>query len=237
MVLYKLQLKEIREVSENTKAYIFPKPEDFSWEEGAHIHIGLEGFDSGETNDKTLVRHMSLSSLPEEEEVVFTTRVPGSHSLFKIRLESLKAGDYVTLFKCGSRMGLRRENRPLVLLSMGVGIATMRPVIKAYAKDSSGIQSLTSLNINGSTSYIYRDELDVLQGDHLKTLWTTDRNQFSEQLLEYCALEGARYYVVGSDGFLLDVIKVLHDQGIARENIQLDKKEEKQIPFFEIYVS
>lgn len=73
-------------------------------------------------------------------------------------------GDDITFFKLGSRMGLRRSDTPIVLLSMGVGVMTMRPLIRAYKNDKSSIPSLISLNIDSAGDFVYRKELGPAHG-------------------------------------------------------------------------
>ena len=155
MIRYKLKILDIIDETKVTKTYYFEKPEDFTWEEGSHTHIGLVGFDEGEQPNKNWIRHMSIMTLPDENKVGITTRVPGSSSEFKNKLSELNIGDEVVLFKIGSRMILRRDNRPVIFLSMGVGIATMRPVILTFIKDKVNIPYVVNVNIDSSGNFVF----------------------------------------------------------------------------------
>ena len=234
MIKYNLKITDIINEEEGTKTYFFEKPEDFNWQEGSHIHIGLPGFDATEETNKNLVRHMSIITLPNENKVAITTRVPGSSSEFKNKLSELIVGDEVTLFKVGSRMLLKRFNRPVILLSMGVGIATMRPIILTFLNDKSNIPHLINININASGGFIFKEELDTLVNDSYKNYWLDSRINFYEILEQLAESENAIYYIVGSDPFIKDIIQRLKTKNVDKADIIIDKKDENLNKYFEM---
>lgn len=232
MVKYKLKLIDIIEEVKGTKTYYFEKPADLTWEEGSHTHIGHIGFDEGEQPNKNWVRHMSIMTLPIENKIGITTRVPGSSSEFKRKLSELKRGDEVILFKLGSRLQLKRSDRPVILISMGVGIAAFRPVILAYKDNKLGIPSLFNMNIDSTGEFIFKEELDQLVNDSYRNYWVASRPDFYEKLQQLANTENAIYYIVGSDPFIKDMIKYLRDKNVKEEDMILDKKEEKLQEYF-----
>lgn len=232
MTKYRLRILDIIEEATGTKTYYLEKPEDFNWEEGAHTHIGLVGFDEGEKPNKEWVRHMSIMTITDENKIGFTTRFVAPFSEFKEKLSTLRVKDELVLFKVGSKMQLRRENKPLVLLSMGVGVATMRPLIHTYIKDSSNIPSIINVNVDSSKEFIYQSQLEELKNSSYKNCWVGSRSEFYEEVIKLSSLEHAIYYVVGSDNFIKDVIYYLRNQGIKDKNILIDKKDEKLAEYF-----
>ena len=222
---YKLKIIDIVEESQGTKSYYFEKPEGFTWEAGANIHVGLVGFDEGEKPNKELVRHMSIITLPGENKIGITTRVPGSSSEFKAKLSKLKIGDDLVIFKLGTRMVLRRTGRPIFLISMGVGISAMRSFILSYIKNREGIPSITNINMD-SSGFIYKMKLDKLIDNSYKNYWINSRKAFYEVLEDKASVEEGIYYVVGSDDFITEVMDVLKEHKINRDNILVDKKQE-----------
>ena len=226
MVKYRVKITDIIEEAHGTKTYILEKPEDFTWVEGSHTHIGMVGYDEGEKPNKAWVRHMSIMTLPEENKIGFTTRILSPYSEFKEKLSKLHIGDEIILFKIGSRMNLRRENRPIVLISMGVGIATMRPLIHSYIKEQTGIPNIININVDSSNEFIYKAELDNLTNMHYQNYWLGSRKEFYETLDTVSEQSDAIYYIVGSDGFIKDVIKLLKNKMVSENSILIDKKEE-----------
>ena len=232
MERYQLRIKEIKEEAEGVKTYYFEKPEEMNWQEGAHTHVGLLGYDAGELPNKAWIRHLSIMTLPQENKIGFTTKVPGSNSEFKRKLSELQVGDELVFFKIGSRMQLRRLDRPIVLLSMGVGLATLRPVIFAYHQDNTGIPGLTNVTINSSGGFLYRKELEELEEDTYRNYWLKTRESYYELLKELSGVNGL-YYVVGNDDFMKETIRFLQNQGVSAEDIHIDRKEEKRQGYFE----
>ena len=233
MIKYKLKIIDVIDEGNESKTYLFEKPEDFSWEEGSHAHIGLSGFDQGEKPNKNWVRHMSIMTLPDEGKIGFTTRAKPNPSEFKHRLFSSRIGDDITFFKLGSRMGLRRSGKTIVLLSMGVGIATMRPLIRAFINDKSNIAKVISLNVDSSSEFVYQKELEQLTGDHYKNYWIKSRSNYYKILQQITTSEEAIYYIVGSDWFIQENIRCLKSANVDKRNIVIDKKEEMQSMFFD----
>lgn len=232
MVKYKVRITDIIMEAPGTKTFLLDKPEEFTWTEGAHTHIGFIGFDEGEMPNKAWVRHMSIMTLPEDNKIGFTTRVLAPFTEFKAKLSNLQIGDEVILFKIGSRMYLRREEKPLILISMGVGIATMRPLIRSYIKDNTGIQELININVDSSKNFIYKEELYQLERPNYQNYWIDTRSDFYDTLNKITERASAIYYVVGSDLFIKEVIKLLKNKNISDNCILLDKKEELLADYF-----
>ena len=232
MEKYKLKIMDIIEEVAGIKSYYFEKPIELDWLEGAHVHIGHIGFDEGELPDKALVRHMSITTLSSEGKLGITTKVPGSGSPFKTKLSELTIGDEIIFFKFGSRMYLRRTNRPLILLSMGVGMSTIRPMLQAFIKDPGNIPLIINVNVNSTGQYLFREELDPYTGDAYINQWLKSREDYPDLVSELSTKEEAIFYVVGSDDFMKNTIRLLNQKGVLNENIILDRKEEKLRDFF-----
>lgn len=222
---YRIKITDIIEEAPGVKTYLLEKPSDFTWLEGAHTHIGIMGFDQGEQPNKDLVRHMSIITLPEENKIGFTTRISEPMSEFKERLSKLHVGDDVILFKIGSRMFLWREDKRVVLLSMGVGIATMRPLIYRFLEDRTHITDVISINVNSAKDFIYKKELTKFECSSYHNYWIDSRSDFYKVLDEVSNKDSSIYYIVGSDDFVKEVIRNLKNKGIF-SNIIIDKKVE-----------
>ena len=223
MEKYRLSIVDIIDESPNTKTYILEKPESLTWDEGSHIHLALEDYDKDEVPNKALVRHMSIMSNWDENKIAFTTRFIEPHSPFKEGLAHLTKGDQLKVFKVNSRMTLRREDRSLVLISMGVGLATMRPLIHRFHQDSTSIPMLVNLNVDAHEKALYQDEIEGLRNDHIQLNWCKSRLELFNAL-ENLYIKDPIYYVVGSDLFLRTILKRLKAKGISKDDIVIDKK-------------
>lgn len=231
MQIYWTKINKIIEETPEVKTFLLDLPEGFTWEEGAHTHLALEGFNAGEQPNKSLVRHMSISTLPNEQTVGITTRIRELCSEFKSILRNLEVGDKVALFKIHSNVPLKREGKNVYLLSSGVGLATFRPLVLTYLERPDRINRLHSLNIDSSKDYLFTDVFESAPDKNFSSQYVDNRKVYYEEVKKLAADQDGLFYVVGSDEFILQNIDVLREQGIKPEQIVLDKRE-RQLPKF-----
>lgn len=226
--IYSVDLVKIRKDASNTYTYFFTKPIGLTWEEGAHAHLALDRFDH-ETGwfQKKDVRHFSIYSLEEEEFLAISTRIPSPGSEFKEVMKKAKIGDRYHIFKVGTRLKLRRKDRPVVLLTAGVAMATIRPLVKAYENNDQGISGMVHLNIDSSGEYLYQEEFVRFQEriPYFTNHHVNSRAEFYRELDRLAARNESDYYVVGGYDFLVEVYRHLHGFGIPDDHIIVDTKE------------
>lgn len=218
-----LTLKAVHQHSEDIFSFDFESPEINTWREGdsAKLYLTVAGEPVG--------RKFSFASLPGEACIRFTTRIKPLRSDFKSSLAALKAGEMVELTAPQGEFALKREQRPIVLLSNGVGIAAMRSLIKAYEADQTGVPVLYQLNVDGSGA-LYEAEFNALAKalTTFQSAYTKNRLDFYHALTEVVKHmenqyeESAYYYAVGSEQFVTDVTAFLNDAGIANIAIVTD---------------
>lgn len=224
-----VKINDIITETPDTKTYVLDCPEDFTWEEGAHTHLALKGFNIGEKPNRELVHHMSISTLPFENKIGITTRIRKNCSLFKTELKKLDIGDEVALFKTYTNIPLRRWNRPIYLLSNGVGIATFRPLILEFLRNSDGVKNIHSLNVDSSKTHLFTnlfDEHAVLTAEYV-----SNREEYFQAVKKLAEDKKGLFYIVGSDAFILDTIACLRDHNISDDQLFLDKHERRMIEF------
>src|SRR5690625_776709 len=155
MQIYWTKINKIIEETPEVKTYLLDCPEDYTWEEGAHVHMALEGFNAGDKPNRSLIRHMSISTLPHENSIGITTRIREKCSEFKTILRTLGVGNEVAIFKTHSNVPLKRENKNVYLLSSGVGLATFRPLVLDYFERADKVNQMHSLNIDSSKEFLF----------------------------------------------------------------------------------
>ena len=235
--VYKLPIARLVDEALHVRTFLFDIPEGLSWEPGAHCHVALPGFDAGDEPRRELVRHMSVCTLPEEGVLGFTTRLNSSDSEFKRALAGKAAGDELDLFKFGSILRIPDDGRPVALLSQGVGIASMRPLLVDFARRRAAggfanVPQVTSVNVDASDSPIYGRELAALSCEGLTQRRVAHRAEFESAVRALPDPAGTLFEVVGSNGFLTSTIALLRSLGVPDASIVLDKKEAKRAPFF-----
>ncbi|MDL5376462.1 dihydropteridine reductase [Exiguobacterium mexicanum] len=62
MQIYWTPIQQVVEEAKDTYTFKLELPAGFTWEEGAHTHFALEGFNKEDRPNRTLIRHMSIST-------------------------------------------------------------------------------------------------------------------------------------------------------------------------------
>lgn len=220
-----VKINEIITETPETKTYVLDCPEDFTWEEGAHTHLALKGFNEGEKPNRDLIRHMSISTLPYENKIGITTRVRENCSVFKTELKKLQVGDSVALFKTHTNLPLRREYKAIYLLSNGVGIATFRPLILEFLRNNDRVKSVHSLNVDSSDTQLFT-ELFRKDND-LTAQYVPNRQVYFQEVKKLAEDNEGLFYIVGSDEFILNTITCLREENIPDDQLFLDKHERR----------
>ncbi|QQK79005.1 dihydropteridine reductase [Salicibibacter cibi] len=231
MQIYWTKINEIIEETPEIKTYMLDCPEGFIWEEGAHTHFALEGFNAGDQPNRSLIRHMSISTLPHEKSIGITTRIREQCSEFKTILRNLEVGNEVAIFKTYSNVPLKRENKNVYLLSSGVGLATFRPLVLDYFERADNVNQIHSLNIDSSKDFLFTHFFKSTPDKTFTSQFVDNRKDYYEEVKSLATDKDGLFYVVGSDEFLVHNIEVLREQGIQPEQIMLDKHEQ-ELPEF-----
>lgn len=232
MTIYWTKINKIIDETSEVKTFLLDLPEGFTWEEGAHTHLALKGFNIGEKPNKSLVRHMSICTLPAEQTVGITTRIKEECSEFKSILKTLRVGDEVALFKIHSNVPLKRVEKNLYLLSSGVGIATFRPVVQTYLQDQQGVPSVHALNVDSTKDYLFTDIFTSDQEKNFTAEYVDTREAYYAAAEKLAEDKDGLFYVIGSDEFIKQNIELLFERGITREQIMLDKRAQFINKFF-----
>lgn len=233
MKIYWTKITQIIEETPEIRTYHLECPEGVTWEEGAHIHLALEGFNAGEQPNRALVRHMSISTIPNETAIGITTRMKKECSEFKTKLGQLTVGDQVAVFKIKSNLALRRENDNVYLLSSGVGLASFRPLVLEYFEDNTQVNCIHSLNVSAQSDTLFSGIFTTQAEKKFVAEVVNSRDAYYTAVKKLASDQTGRFYIVGSDAFLTQNIEVLLAAGVPAEQIMLDKHETKRAAFFE----
>ncbi|MBU5267541.1 dihydropteridine reductase [Virgibacillus proomii] len=237
MQIYWTKINKIIEETPEIKTYMLDCPEGFTWEEGAHTHFALEGFNAGDKPNRGLIRHMSISTLPHENSIGITTRIREQCSEFKAILRNLEVGNKIALFKTQSNVPLKREGKNVYLLSSGVSLATFRPLVLDYFERADNVNQIHSLNIDSSKDFLFTNIFESVPDKKFTSQFVDNRKDYYEEAKKLAADKDGLFYVVGSDEFLVQNIEVLREQGIKPEQIMLDKHEQQRPKFLSFDLS
>src|SRR5699024_8036010 len=237
MQIYWTKINKIIEETPEVKTYLLDCPENFTWEEGSHVHFALKGFNDGDKPNRNLISHMLISTIPQENVIGITTLIKEQCSEFKSILLNLEVGDEVAIFKIHSNVPLKRADKNVYLLSQGVGLATLRPLVLDYFERADNIKHIHSLNIDSSKDFLFTHILDPAPDKKFTSQFIDNRQDYYEEVKNLAADKDGIFYVVGSDEFLVQNIDVLREQGIKPEQIMLDKHEQERLEFLPVDLS
>ncbi len=218
----------IRSIKHDDITYSFEFQSDTlkEWKEGDHSMLIVN------VDDMLTGKKLSLDSLEEEGIIRFTTRIKKEASAFKKELLELIKGEDVMLTEPAGKMTLRRENRPIVLLSNGIGIAGVRGVVKTYVKDQTGVTQMISMNVDHKSN-IYKSEFDQYKKEikDFDAYYLSHRHTLTGMLYHELKVLSKRHkekpivYVVGSDDFVQDQISYLKDLEFVDDDIVIGSKQ------------
>lgn len=196
------------------------------WQEGNHsmLIIGV--------NDTLVGKKFSFVTLAEEEVIRITTRITDDSSEYKKALLHLEKGDYVKISEPAGDFRLRREDRPVLLLSNGVGIAGVRSLVKQYVNNQSQIPEMLLLNVDGRSD-IYKKEFDGFHANvtQFKPYYLSHRASYYSMLYHELSMIVKRhelspiFYITGSDEFVEDTIMYLRDLDFDEEAFLIGGKQ------------
>ena len=229
---YPSTIERVEDLGPGVRAFWCAVPAGFSWEPGAHAHVGLPGFQEGGKPHRELVHNMSIFTLPREGQVAFATRLDRSGSEYKRVLAGLGAGDAATFFREGCGLQLLRDGRPVALLSQGLGLSPLRPLLLAAAEDGAGIPQLTSINVRDAEESFFAADLAPLADSGIELVHVRHRDAFEAAVRTLPEPVATAFTVVGSDEFVRSTIALLRALGVADAAIAVDRNETHRAPLF-----
>lgn len=208
-----LKILDITDLTPTVRTFTLQKPEEWTWPEGAHARFGV--LIEGQLDQRT----MSVSSWPQDQVITMTTRKYSTLSPYKAALWQKCVGETLRVTAPKSRFMLPRENRPILLLAMGVGMATLVPLIRTAQASPENIPSVKILTVDREINLL--SDLDLPQGMHTHTF---NRVGFMKALDQHLREAHPIVMAIGSDRFVESVVRSLKARGFHRSDLRLDKK-------------
>ena len=222
---FEVELIERVDAGDNRVTLYFNIPDGFTWEPSAHISLALKGYDENGELNKEYIRKFSVNTLMSEGKIGITTRLDSSDSKYKKLVGAMCLGEKCTIIESGCRLPIRREDKDIVLLSMGVGMSTMRPLINSMLENLDGIKSVTNISVNKSDNFLYKDEMTAADHVLCNSIYCHHRTDLKQTIEDICRdTKDKIFYIVGSKEFVQNMIIILKDNGVEKENIMIDKK-------------
>ncbi len=228
-----LTLKEIRDVADGTKEFIFEKPAEYTFQAGQYVAMALSRLVADDP--KGPCRSLSIASAPYETDISFAMR--GGESGFKKTCWQMQPGDTLGITKAvGSFTLSKEETRSIVFLAGGIGITPVRSLLKqaTYEKDARDFTLLYANRFQKDAAF--SDELKTLdleryrfanvlsQSDEPSIGEGDERGYISEDILRKYVSDISRcvYYLVGSPQFTGAMEAMLDRMSIGKDARRMD---------------
>lgn len=231
---YTLTLKGMQDVADQTRLFIFDKPDGFSFKAGQYVALEVKEF-AVEDDGKGRLRSLSIASAPYEDELHFVMRE--GQSSFKRTMWSLRIGDTVLATKPVGMFVLSEEDEaiPAVFLIGGVGITPARSMLRQAMHLSSERKFFLFYSNRFLKDAAFHDELKAMSTEHLtyvNTLTQDDvvcgvgeeRGYICKEMIEKYISDPLvpKYYIVGSPDFSNAMKAVILGMGVAESDIHMD---------------
>ena len=234
MQTYTVQLREKREVADQTMAFLFEKPAEFSFRAGQYVAITLPKVEFEDKKGAT--RCMSISCAPFEDHLMFAMRI--TDTAFKQTFSHMSLGDEIIIRDAVGHFVLPEDqSRPIIFLAGGIGITPVRSILRQAQKDERKNPFWLFYSNRRPEDAAFIDEMQSFDGldyhgiDTLTDViaeacpWQEESGFICADMLRkhLAHVREALYYVVGTPGFSQAMEKMLTEElGVAPADIRKD---------------
>jgi len=232
MQKYNVRFLDRYHVAENTMAFEFEKPEDFTFLAGQHLSLALP--ELMYEDERGEFRTFTISAAPHAKTLLITTRMTGSG--FKKTLAEMPLKTEVSINGPMGEMVLD-ENAPAVFLAGGIGITPFRsmlleslhvgqkvPMTLLYSNRNPDVAAFHSLFVHLANMQLenFTYVPTLTEDDPRNKKWTGERRLFTSDLIhDYVSNVDECIFYMGGPPTLVDTVtKTLSDMGIDDERIR-----------------
>lgn len=240
---FQVRLVDRREVAEQTIAFLFEKPAGWIFKPGQFVDLTILA--PSETDAEGNTRGFSVASAPEEDYLMFATRM--RDTACKRILRSMPIGTEVKIEGPFGNLTLHNNvKRPAILLAGGIGITPFRSIVVHAAKaklphrivlfhanrrpeDAPFLAELAALE-HENPNYRFVPTMTKMENSRLP--WGGESGQinydliarFLKPLASPAFFEaGPIYYIAGPPQMVVGIRSVLIDSGVDDDNIRTEE--------------
>jgi len=235
MPSFGLTLRRLGEVAERTMAFHFEKPSGFQFKAGQTLDYTL--LNPPQTDAEGNTRTFSIASAPQDEEIVFATRM--RDTAFKRVMESMSIGSTVEAEgPMGSFTLHNNAAKPAVFLTGGIGITPFRSIIRDASARKLSHQLWLFYSNNRPEDAAFFDELQELAAatptfhfvptmtDMAKSsrAWDGETGVIDQKMLtgHLGELHGPIYYAAGPPAMVAAMREMLLKAGVDEDDVRAE---------------
>lgn len=237
---FEVALKDKKQIAEGTWAFVFEKPEGFHFKAGQHIRMTL--INPPATDSKGNSRFWSLTSTPQEPDLVFAMRM--GQSAFKRVLKEMKIGEkaflQILLDVPHGAFALHDDaSKPAVFLIGGIGIVPAYSMIKDAIERKLAHKIFLFYSNRRPEDAPFLDELEqfakqnpnfkliatMTEPEKSAKLWQGEMGFINQDMLKKYVndLQAPMYYIAGLPEMASAMKELLANVGVKEDQIQAEE--------------
>jgi ferredoxin-NADP reductase len=230
---YAVQLRERREIAEDTYAFLFDKPDGFAFRAGQFIELSLNHPHTTDARGKT--RRFSLASAPNESRLMITTRI--RDSALKQALKISPLGTPVEIEGPSGQLTLHKDSEsPAVFIAGGIGISPFRSMLLDAIASRLPHRFFLFYSNRRPEDAPFLDELEAIERSHWnftliptmtqvhksRQTWSGETSVLDHEMIERFLknVNSPTYYVAGPPRMVHGLHTVLSRLGTKTERIR-----------------
>ncbi len=233
---FTVPLRNKENLAEGTMGFYFAKPAGFQFKAGQYADMTL--IDPPETDAEGNIRSLSIASAPEEEYLLFATRM--RDTAFK---RFLKTAGPEAEVKIEGPMGSftlhNNASKPAVFLAGGIGITPFSSIVRHAAKarlphrlylfysnrrpeDAPFMDLLRQLE-KENPNYKFIPSMSEMQKSAQQ--WSGETGFINREMLSryLTALQGPIYYIAGPPGMVTAMRQMLTAAGVDEDDVRTEE--------------
>jgi ferredoxin-NADP reductase len=236
MAAFTIKLKKRETLAEGTMGFYFARPADFQFKAGQYADLTL--MDPPETDAEGNIRSLSIANAPEEEHLLFATRMRDTS--FKRFLRSAPIDAEVRIEgPMGSFTLHNNASKPAVFLAGGIGITPFSSIVRHAAKatlphhlylfysnrrpeDAAFMDVLTALG-KENPNFKFIPSMSEMNKSAQK--WDGETGFINREMLarHLPGLQGPIYYIAGPPAMVMAMRQMLSGAGVDEDDIRTEE--------------
>lgn len=226
MNYFETEVKEIIKETSDSYSYVLSVPQGYEWKAGQHAMFKFKDYEVAEGDRAERV--FTIASAPEDNFLMFTTRIGEQHTSFKeILLNSLKVGDKIMIATALGNFDFHMDGKDgAVVIAGGIGITPIRALLKHYSEKNKEAYKMTVIYSDDRGEFAYGNLWEDLKAKmpNLELHLVSEREKFTDLVNESARanMNSVEYLIAGSPGMNAAFTETLKGIGIDAANIITD---------------
>ena len=218
-------LQRVTRETDSIYSFALSVPDGMTWKAGQFASSQLRGvpLDEGDTDS----RIFTIASSPEEEILLFATRIGDRHSSYKdALLHRIQPGDVIGVSSAMGGFAIPEKADRALLIAGGIGVTPMRAVLKAECLSDRPGRELTLIYSDSREEYAFPDFWKEAAEElpDLQVCYVNNRYDLAAMVRSYAGTNGAdaSYLISGAPAMNDSMAALLLEQGIPESQLIRD---------------